>query len=63
MTFDDKAEIVISQLRADRDRLQNAIDKEKRVIQMKLLIIAIIAFNLGFLCGAAWNNLFKKGKQ
>lgn len=27
MTFDDKAVIVISQLRADRDRLQNAIDK------------------------------------
>ena len=27
MTFEDKAEIVFSQLRADRDRLQNAIDK------------------------------------
>lgn len=27
MTFEDKAVIVISQLRADRDRLQNAIDK------------------------------------
>lgn len=27
MTFEDKAEIVISQLRADRDRLQNAIDE------------------------------------
>ena len=27
MTFEDKTVIVISQLRADRDRLQNAIDK------------------------------------
>ena len=26
MTFEDKTVIVISQLRADRDRLQNAID-------------------------------------
>ena len=27
MTFEDKASIVISQLREDRDRLQNIIDK------------------------------------
>lgn len=26
MTFEDKTEVVISQLRADRDRLQNAFD-------------------------------------
>ena len=33
MTFEDKAEIVFSQLRADRDRLQNAIDKIRAEIQ------------------------------
>ena len=33
MTFDDKAVIVISQLRADRDRLQNAIDKIREEIE------------------------------
>lgn len=27
MTFEDKAKIVIAQLRADRDRLQGALDK------------------------------------
>lgn len=27
MTFEDKAEIVIAQLRADRDRLADALDK------------------------------------
>ena len=33
MTFEDKAEIVISQLRADRDRLQNAIDNIRAEIE------------------------------
>lgn len=27
MTFEDKAKVVIAQLRADRDRLQGALDK------------------------------------
>lgn len=33
MIFEDKAEIVISQLRADRDRLQNALDNIRSEIE------------------------------
>ena len=33
MTFEDKSGIVISQLRADRDRLQNALDNIRSEIE------------------------------
>ena len=33
MTFEDKAEIVIKQLREDRDRLQNTIEQIRAEIQ------------------------------
>lgn len=33
MTLEDKAEIVISQLREDRDRLQNILDKIRTEIE------------------------------
>lgn len=33
MTFEEKAAIVIAQLRADRDRLQDALDKIRAEIQ------------------------------
>lgn len=33
MTFEEKAEIVISQLRADRDRLLDALDKIRAEIE------------------------------
>lgn len=33
MTFEDKAEIVIAQLRADRDRLADALDKIRAEIE------------------------------
>lgn len=36
MTFEEKAEIVFSQLRADRDRLQNAINKIRAEIEKSL---------------------------
>lgn len=33
MTFEEKAEVVISQLRADRDRLQNIIEQIRAEIE------------------------------
>lgn len=33
MTYEEKSEIVISQLRADRDRLQEALDKIREEIK------------------------------
>lgn len=33
MTYEEKSEIVISQLRADRDRLQDALDKMRAEIK------------------------------
>lgn len=33
MTYEEKAEIVISQLRADQDRLQDALDKMRAEIE------------------------------
>jgi len=33
MTYEEKSEIVISQLRADRDRLQDALDKIRAEIE------------------------------
>lgn len=33
MTYEEKSEIVISQLRADRDRLQEALDKMRAEIK------------------------------
>ena len=33
MTFEDKAKVVIAQLRADRDRLQGALDKMRAEIE------------------------------
>lgn len=35
MTFEEKAEIVISQLRADRDRLQNIIEQIRAEINQQ----------------------------
>ena len=38
MTFEDKAGIVISQLREDRDRLQNIIEQIRAEIESKEMI-------------------------
>ena len=49
MTFEEKAEIVISQLRADRDRLQNIIEQIKAEINRQekwLLQAGYTAYNV-----------------
>jgi hypothetical protein len=49
MTFEEKAEIVISQLRADRDRLQNIIEQIKAEIDRQekwLLQAGYTAYNV-----------------
>jgi hypothetical protein len=49
MTFEEKAEIVISQLRADRDRLQNIIEQIRAEINRQekwLLQAGYTAYNV-----------------
>lgn len=49
MTFEEKAEIVISQLRADRDRLQNIIEQIRAEINQQekwLLQAGYTAYNM-----------------
>ena len=49
MTFEEKAEIVISQLRADRDRLQNIIEQIRTEINRQekwLLQAGYTAYNV-----------------
>lgn len=49
MTFEEKAEIVISQLRADRDRLQNIIEQIRAEINRQekwLLQVGYTAYNV-----------------
>jgi hypothetical protein len=49
MTFEEKAEIVISQLRADRDRLQNIIEQIRTEIDRQekwLLQTGYTAYNV-----------------
>jgi hypothetical protein len=49
MTFEEKAEIVISQLRADRDRLQNIIEQIRTEIDRQekwLLQAGYTAYNV-----------------
>jgi hypothetical protein len=49
MTFEEKAEIVISQLRADRDRLQNIIEQIRAEIDRQekwLLQAGYTAYNV-----------------
>jgi hypothetical protein len=49
MTFEEKAEVVISQLRADRDRLQNIIEQIRAEINRQekwLLQAGYTAYNV-----------------
>ena len=49
MTFDEKAEVVISQLREDRDRLQNIIEQIRAEINRQekwLLQAGYTAYNV-----------------
>ena len=49
MIFEEKAEIVISQLRADRDRLQNIIEQIRTEINRQekwLLQVGYTAYNV-----------------
>lgn len=49
MTFEEKAEVIISQLRADRDRLQNIIEQIRAEINRQekwLLQAGYTAYNV-----------------
>ena len=52
MTFEDKAKVVIAQLRADRDRLQGALDKIRSEIEQFAKNPNFGDLSLGASCGA-----------
>lgn len=59
MTFEDKSEIVINQLRADRDRLQNLVDNH--IAELEKIKAEILNFIGGMnMCNDLDNEAFKK---